>query len=261
MITNVEYSVLPGFPGNSEPHFRYAAQSGFSGLKADMRLSSDGVIFLCHDAGYTFDENGKITAFDRDNAVLIQDMPSEEISLLEFAGTGDTAVHPCRLETVLGICKEYDIIPYLTLRPEERREETAGKMYDAVSAAGLTEKLIVNLYSADPLSRKILAAIDPSVKVCNTRKPRHEFDASVIEESAAEKYSVICMNQKAVPSVTPELLKLAAEKGIELWAWGFSPDPAAAEEQCLEDLRAGISGFQTYSRVLTPEKMEALLLK
>ena len=59
-IMNIEYSVLSNFhgqgslAGNTEMHFRKGIEEGFDGFKADMRLSSDGVIILCHDAGYTF---------------------------------------------------------------------------------------------------------------------------------------------------------------------------------------------------------------
>lgn len=260
MITNIEYSVLPGFPGNSEPHFRYAAAAGFDGLKADMRLSKDGVVFLCHDSGYTLDGNGKITGFDSENCVEIHDLTSEEIERLEFADTTGTAVHPCRLVTMLGICREYGIIPYLTLRPDDLREETALKMYRAVSDAGLTGKLIVNLYSGDPVSRKIISDLNPCVKVCDTKKPRLVFDAGVLEESAAGGYSYICLHQKSVEYVTPGLLKEADRLGTELWAWGFPKnDSALAAEQCRFDLAAGIRGFQTYSRELTPEKMKTLM--
>jgi len=247
-ITNIEYSRLPGFAGNSELHFRKAAADGFDGLKADMRLSKDGEIVLCHDPGYTFDVYGRITAFDKDNFTEIHDLELAQIKKLEFDTPDENGryYHPCLLETMLKICREYDLIPYLTNRHEDWRQQTAAHMAELLNKHGLTEKAIMNLYAGDPETMKAIRTYIPYADACDTKHREDIFSKEMIDESAAEGYKIICLCHFSDSPVTKELIGYAEKNGISIWEWGMT-----TKEDVLKYLQAGVKGFQMYTRDIT----------
>ena len=116
-LMNIEYSVLSGYPGNTLAHFEKAVTDGFRYLKADMRITSDNKVVLCHDNGYTFDGNGRIISYNSSNKTLIATMTLSEILALEFAQQVEGQyVHPCSLEQFMILCKKKRCIPFLTVR-------------------------------------------------------------------------------------------------------------------------------------------------
>ena len=247
-ILNIEYSRLPGAPGNTELHFRMAAAAGFDGLKADMRLTKDGEIVLCHDAGYTFDRDHRITEFDADSHTAIHDLTLKEILELEFdtpAENGDP-IHPCTLDTMLSVCKENRLIPYLTNRHEEWREETAERMAFLLRRYGLENGCIMNLYPGDPRTMKAIRRVLPDPVACDTKHDYDLFSEQMIEDSAAQGYRIICLCHRSTAPVTKELVSFTFRKGIRIWEWGMT-EP----EEVKNYLDLGIGGFQMYTRKVT----------
>ena len=247
-ITNIEYSRLPGYAGNSELHFRKAAADGFDGLKADMRLSADGEIVLCHDPGYTLGKDGRIIAFDEENFRAIHDMTLSEILSLEFDTPDENGCHygPCTIDTVLAVCKEYGIIPYLTNRHEDWRVQTAERMAEKLETFGLTGKAIMNLYSGDPDTMRAIRTFIPDAAACDTKHDYDLFSREMIDASADAGYKIICLCHRSKAPVTRELTDYAREKGVSVWEWGMT-----AREDVKRYLDLGITGFQMYTRDVT----------
>jgi len=247
-ITNIEYSRLPGYAGNSELHFRKAAEDGFDGLKADMRLTKDGEIVLCHDPGYTLDSFGRITAFDQKNYKEIHDMDLSAIMQLEFDTPDDKGsyYHPCLLDTMLSVCREYDLIPYLTNRHEPWRLKTAERMAELLDKYGLTEKAVMNLYAGNPDTMKAIRTVIPDADACDTKHREELFSKEMIDESSAEGYRIICLCHFSEAPVTGELIAYAAERNISIWEWGMT-----SEEDVRRYLNLGVRGFQMYTRDVT----------
>ncbi|MBQ3951061.1 MAG: ATP-binding cassette domain-containing protein, partial [Oscillospiraceae bacterium] len=80
----IAYSSISGGPPiNTKEHFAYCAEHGFDGLKTDVRITSDNKIILCHDAGFTFDQNGRITNYNASDNTPIHDLTYAECVALE----------------------------------------------------------------------------------------------------------------------------------------------------------------------------------
>ena len=252
-IMNIEYSVLRNYhgqgvlPGNTEMHFRKGFEEGFDGFKADMRLSSDGVIILCHDAGYTFTQDGRIATFNQDKFTPIHDMPFNKIRELEFEHPFEGQyLHPCTLDTMLALCEKHDVVAYLTLRAEPWRTEVAQKMVELIRAHKMEHRTIINLYTGVKEAVDCVSSFLPGLVYCNTKYPDVQLTTELIDSSAADGYKIICLNNHQLETVTPEKHQYAASKGIRIWTWGVSK---AAE--CAAHIAQGITGFQMCSRDVT----------
>ncbi len=252
-VMNIEYSSLGDFQGkgylagNSEQHFRKSIELGFDGLKADMRLTSDGEIILCHDAGYTFDDDGRIAHFNSGNFVPIREMTFEKAASLEFADVFEgRRLHPCTLDTMLALCQNYGMVPYLTLRHEPWQPETAKRMVELILAHDVQRRTIINLFPGSKKTIDCVSALLPGLEYCFTGLPNQPLSAELIDSSAAEGYKLICICRQELASITPEICHYAASKGIHVWTWG-----ANTIEDCKEDISRGVTGFQMVNRMAT----------
>ena len=261
-VMDIEYSVLArlwgkkDLEGNTECHFRKSIALGFDGLKTDMELTRDGEIILCHDPGFTLDANGRITEFTENNYIPIRDMDVRQALALEFADPDDAGqyYHPCTLDTMLGLCEEYGRAAYLTLRPEPWREETARRMAELILAHHMQERTIINLYPGCKEAMDYVNGLIPGLVYCNTREPEDALTTELIDQSAAEGYQIICLCRRMIDTVTPEKTAYAASKGIRVWEWEISSIKDAAF-----DIARGISGFQMFSRDVTPSVVTGIL--
>ena len=260
-VMDIEYSVLGEFynfncpEGNTELHFRKSIEYGFDGLKADMRFTRDGEIVLCHDAGFTLDADGKIGRFDRENFVAIRDMTLEEVLRLEFAAPFDgQRLHPCTLDTMLGLCRKHGMVAYLTLRPEPWREEVAKRMTELIVKHDMQRQTIVNLFPGCKDAMGSVAKLLPDLVYCNTRRNGDALTEELIDATAEQGYKILCLCHLMIDSVTREKCRCAARKGLHVWTW----DTMNAED-CAEDLSRGITGFQMFSKDVTPAVIDGIL--
>lgn len=244
-VLNIEYSKLPGAAGNSELHFTMAAEAGFDGLKADMRLTKDGEIVLCHDPGFSFDSAHRITVFDHSNYTEIHDMLLNDVLSLEFdtPDPNGNFYHPCTLDRMLSICKQYSLIPYLTNRHENWRQETACRMTELLEKYDLKNSCIMNLYSGDPDTLNAIRMYLKDPIACDTKHDYDSFSEKMINESRDAGYRIICLCHRSTAPVTKELTEYAASRGISIWEWGMT-EP----EDVKRYLDLGIRGFQMYTR-------------
>ena len=260
-VMDIEYSVLGEFynfscpEGNTELHFRKSIEYGFDGLKADMRFTRDGEIVLCHDAGFTLDADGRIGRFDRGNFVAIRDMPLEEVLRLEFAAPFDgRRLHPCTLDTMLGLCRKHGKVAYLTLRPEPWREEVAQRMTELIVKHDMQRQTIVNLFPGCKEAMDSVEKLLPGLVYCNTRRPGDALTEELMDDSAEQGYKILCLCRRMIDSVTREKCRYAARKGLHVWIW----DTENAKE-CAYDLAKGITGFQMFSKDVTPAVIDGIL--
>lgn len=137
---------------NTKEHYEYVAKhDGFSMIKGDIRLTSDGYLVMCHDKGVTFDANGKVTTFDENNCTLFYDMTYEQVMSLTHAKQFQGAdVGFTDIDTFLHICKKYGKFAYVTMR-EEYIEDVASILVEKIKKYGLEHCCIVNNYSWDGL--------------------------------------------------------------------------------------------------------------
>ena len=262
-VMDIEYSALAriggkeDLEGNTECHFRKAIALGFDGLKTDMELTRDGDIVLCHDPGFTLDENGRITVFTESNYIPIKEMDLKQALALEFAvPDAGRYYHPCTLDTMLGLCQEHGLAAYLTLRPEPWRDATARRMAELILAHDMQERTIINLYPGCKEAMDFVAKLIPGLVYCNTCEPDDALTTELIDQSAADGYQIICLCHRKVDTVTPEKVAYAAERGIRIWEWEVTNAKDAAD-----DIARGIAGFQMFSREVTVSVIDDILAR
>ena len=245
--------------GNSEMHFRKGVEEGFEAFKADMRLSRDGEIILCHDEGFTYDKNGRIAKFDKTNYEAIHDMPSEKILKLEYnIPFQGEYLRPCTLDSMLAVCEEYGKVAYLTFRPEDWREDVAKRMAELLVKHNMQHRTIINMFLGNNVAKATKKVVDkyiPNLVFCHTQRGNVPLTKELIDESAAEGYQIICLyytNQ--IDTITPELVQYAADKGIRIWCWAVGNTETTAN--CLA---RGVSGFQMGNRDINQAVVDKML--
>ena len=82
-VLNIAYSDLTLAPMNSAEHFYLAAHLGFDALKGDVRITRDNGLILCHDEGFTLNENGRIGGYDRNCHTRFLDTDFADVMKLE----------------------------------------------------------------------------------------------------------------------------------------------------------------------------------
>ena len=156
---------------NTQNEYIYNCTHGYTSIKGDMRLTSDGKIIMCHDDGFTFDQNGKITTYDSNNAQLILNNTYDYWMSKQYADGSSV----CDFDTFIKICKTYGKTPFITLRqentlvtdPDDNEQKAAyivniKKMLEILEKYHMRENCIVNSTNYTPLWEL-----------------RHNFDASI----------------------------------------------------------------------------------
>lgn len=180
---------------NTQEHFLTAVRLGFDALKADMQITSDGKVILCHDAGFTFDSNGRITYFDSGNYTPISSLTYEQIMSFEYGYDyylNGIYSKVCDLETFLQICCEYNIIPYLTLR-SYNTEETAQEALRLLKKYNLTTKAIINSYGGIRMGAT-MRALDKDVWVDYTLNDGTYLTRDIVDSVISMGNASINMN-------------------------------------------------------------------
>ena len=148
----IAYSSISGGPPiNTKEHFAYCAEHGFDGLKTDVRITSDNKIILCHDAGFTFDQNGRIANYNASNNTPIHDLTYAECVALEYAQEYQGGYcHPCGIDDFMIICKRKGKIPFITIR-DEYVSDVATLVADALNKYAMTRNCIINSFTHSSL--------------------------------------------------------------------------------------------------------------
>lgn len=157
---NVAYSSIGVAPINTAEHFITAAKLGFNALKTDVAVTSDNVLVCCHDAGFTFDDNGRITSYNSAKNTPINNMTWEQISQLEYAANYDLLGHyakVCTIEEYLKICLDFSKIPYITIR---------GTISNLMQFDVVLPSIIALLEKYNLLHTAILNKFDTSKELC-----------------------------------------------------------------------------------------------
>ena len=161
-INYIAYSYVSGSGCtiNTQEAYVYHCKHGYTSIKGDMRLTSDHKIIMCHDAGFTFDSNGKITTYNSENAEpILNNTYSYWMSKQYADGTG-----VCDFDTFIKTCKSYGKTPFITLRQEntlvtdaEDNEQKAAyivnikKMLEILDKYNMRDNCIVNCTNYTPL--------------------------------------------------------------------------------------------------------------
>lgn len=144
---NIAYSSIGRKPINTIAHFTDAAVNyGYNVLKCDVRPTSDGELVCCHDAGFTFDGNGKITTYDSANATAIRSVTAATVLGYSFP----TGEHPCLVGDYLDICRKYGKVAFVTIR-NEYMYVVIPKLLEELRIHNMTYSSIINCMTYESL--------------------------------------------------------------------------------------------------------------
>ena len=148
-VMNTAYSTIGLAPINSAEHFQLAAHLGFNALKGDVRITADNKLIMCHDAGMTLDENGRVTTYNSSNAIVIKDTNYADLMALEYVANNGVLGHyakVCDFDMFIRICKETGKIAYITLRENGIPNLVAGVM-DTLKKYRMEDHCVINSYT------------------------------------------------------------------------------------------------------------------
>ena len=144
---NIAYSSIGRRPINTVEHFTDAATNfGYNALKCDVRLTSDGELVCCHDAGFTFDSSGYITTYDSANQTKIHDVTAATCLGYSFK----TGEHPCLVGDYLDICRKYGKVAFVTIR-NEYMDVVIPKLLEELRIHNMTYSSIINCMTYESL--------------------------------------------------------------------------------------------------------------
>ena len=259
---NIMYSVLnsvTGVYGNSMPHFMFGIKAGFNALKADMRLTSDGKVILCHDAGFTLNSAGRITGYDASsaNTFAIHDRTLAQIQALEFAtpDSDGNYYHPVELSEFVYLCRYYGIIAFLTLRPDAYVQDTAEEMNEIVRKYAMENRTLINLYVSPAQLAEICPVLDsvaPRIKRCYTMLEGWSMSEENLQTGINNGCQYICTFSSHQGDITDELCQFVVERNARLLSIIHS------ESEYNSTLLSGYVGFQSYVN-FAPVKTKAAL--
>ena len=155
-IDIIAYSVVGGIedaPINSAEHFLHCCSDEypFTTLKGDLRLTADNGIVMCHDKGFTFNSEGRITSYKASNSVNIHDLTLDQCLGLVYAKKyNDEDVNVCDFETYIKICSENDKRAYITIR-DEYIPELIDVMMPIIYKYNMQSKCIINSFTLESL--------------------------------------------------------------------------------------------------------------
>lgn len=152
----IAYSVLSSndAPINSAEHFIHCGKQIFTALKGDVRNTSDGGLIMCHDPGYTFDGNSKITAYDSTNKTLINTLTVAQCKALTFAAQYNSSdVHPTDFDTFVKICKMYGKIAFVNVRDEAIESVVVPQVISTLKKYRMLDRAIINSFTYATLKK------------------------------------------------------------------------------------------------------------
>ena len=164
-------------PANTEEHYLKCAKADFTALKGDVRNTADRGLIMCHDPGYTFDGNNKITTYNNSNKTLINTLTVAECKALTFAEQYNSQdCHPTDFDTYVKICKKYGKIAFVTVRDEQIDTVVAPNVIATLKKYRMMDRAIINSFTIATLTKF------------------REFDSNIMLS--------LVMNQNTAPSIS-----------------------------------------------------------
>lgn len=228
-LIKIAYSnAYGGYPPNTKGAYEYAANQGFTGIKGDVRYTSDGDLIMCHDKGFTLDSNGRITTFNQSDYIPINEMTTEDVLSLEYALlVDDVHPHPATLEDMIKVAKKYGKLLYITIRDEGIKDIVAPKVISLVKKYGVLGCTIINSISLKSLF--YIRANEPNIMLSYVDNVSTQSNyINIISSVNCLGNIVYCLydcnginttNEELVSAIESKLdyINFAKSKGLRVW--------------------------------------------
>lgn len=149
----IAYSAIWVDEINTATHWLFASDMGFNALKGDVQITSDGKLIMCHDAGFTFDENGRIVEYDSGNNTPIVNMTYSECKSKFYAHLPARYGGYCPVADIddfIGICKDKGKICFVTVR-NTNTADVVDALADKIIEYGMEKSTIINAIASSVL--------------------------------------------------------------------------------------------------------------
>lgn len=256
-LWNIPYSTIGLAPINTLEHYMTAWKCGFNCCKGDVRITADGVLVMCHDAGFSIDENGFIGAFNEKLYTPIRNLTYEQCKQLRYTEGHEALGHYAKVasfEDFIRICSQYGLTAYPTIR-EEYLDEVIPELVRILKKYHMLYRSIINCCDYEPLVQ--LHAYEPRLVMTNTRgEERGVVTLEDIQQTLALENSGVTLfyregfsEENPEVSITREALEYARQMEVPIFI-GFVYTPEIYSQM----VNMGLVGFQIL-RPLFPYKL------
>jgi len=246
-LRNIAYSTIGITPINTLEHYLSVWKCGFNCCKGDVQATADGKLVMCHDVGFTFDENGRITAFDEKKYTPIRELTYAQCRELSYVEGHEALGHYAKVaafEDFIRICSMYGMTAYPTIR-ETYLDEVIPELVRILKKHHMINRCIINCCDYEPLVR--LHAYEPRLLMTNTiGEDKGPVTLEQVEQTLALENSGITLfyregfcEEYPEVSISREALEYARRMEVPMFI-GFVNTP----EQYSMRVNMGIKGFQ-----------------
>lgn len=217
----ISYSTIGVAPINTLETYISAAHLGFNICKGDVQPTSDGKIVMCHDSGFTFDSNGRITAYDAENSTPIRNLTYGQCMAYEYEARSDSATmnhyaKVCDIDSYLDVCKQYGMVAFVTVR-DAHIDEVVPELLARLEAHGMLDHAIINSYTPQTLS--YVRALNDDIPLSFVRNNDEIISAARVDQIAAYGRCAITLvstapNMESYINGLADVLAYARKSGI-----------------------------------------------
>lgn len=227
---------------NTAEHYNFVGQTdGFDAIKGDIQITSDNYLVMCHDKGFTFDTNGRITTFNSSNCTPIRNMTYEQVVALEYATQYEGAyIHPADIDSLLRASKRYGKFPYITIR-DENIDVIAPILIEKLREYSLETCCVINSFTLESLAivRQYSDIVFLS-QVLTENQTLYQKNIDRIDELGNVVITLFDSNGSTIEA-NLEMIKHAKSRGIRMFDAIFNNADNIANL-----VNYGFSGVQSY---------------
>lgn len=249
----IAYSAIWVDKINTSAHWLFASDMGFNTLKGDVEITSDGKLIMCHDPGFTFDENGRIIAYDSNNNTPIVQMTYMECRSKVYADNPTRYGNYCPVADIddfIKICKDKEKICFVTVRTTNTAA-VVEELINKILYYGMESRTIINA-----LSTTILDVVRANSK-CNNVAINYvaPYETAITKEQVNKCatlgkcfISIWCNDTKSIIDNSSETIAHAKSKNVPLLAGSIG---SISSWNYL--INKGIMGSQIYKPIFDVE--------
>lgn len=237
----IAYSSIANDAGskNTLEHYEYCCKSGFNAIKGDVRITADNGLIMCHDAGFTLNENGYISSYHKSNCTLIHDITKSACLALQHENTLN---HVVDFDTYIRTCKKYGKVAFITIR-DEYIDQVTERMLAVLDKYHYRNMSIVNSFTYASL--QTVRNADSAIMLSWVQKSSVVMTKVIVDGCNELGNCVLCMyhfaNKGEYDAIDNNVLDYAVKKDIRVYE---SIVPSEKVEKLIE---YGIAGAQISS--------------
>lgn len=252
-IMHTAYSYIGLAPINTAEHFLLAAHLGFNTIKGDVRITSDDGLVMCHDPGFTMNEEGRIIVYHKGTPTPIIEHTFDYWMSKEYEVFRKSLGYyskVCSFDTFIRICRDVGKVAFITVRADRIPAVIRGVM-EVLKKYNMENQCVINSFEEEALRevRKYSDTIPVSL-VAGDWTP---LETEQVERMSQLGNAIITLYHYPAREVQPELLWEQSKEGLALAKERGIPIHMAqvdGSEDYFSLLHRGVQGFQMRKPIL-----------